>query len=97
VASTFTGPSIYALAKTTVVVPFAGPSGKTRLRLSARARRELARAMLGDVLAACVVVGPTRVPTPDSEGGDVARDAGAEPVGDPGGACLAGLDRGGRR
>jgi 2-phospho-L-lactate guanylyltransferase len=81
---------------TTVVIPFAGAEGKTRLHSSARIRRALARAMLGDVLAACVQVGPTRVVTPDEEGAATARDAGAEAVADPGGgqgaAVQAGLE-----
>ncbi|MBV8562729.1 MAG: NTP transferase domain-containing protein [Actinobacteria bacterium] len=80
----------------TVVIPFAGAQGKTRLHSSSRVRRELSLAMLGDVLAACVAVGRTRVVTPDSEGADAARESGAEPVDDPGGgqgeAVRAGLD-----
>jgi len=82
---------------TTVVVPFAGTMGKTRLHVSARARRALSLAMLGDVLAACVAVGRTRVATPDPEGAQVAREAGAETVADPGGgqgaAVQAALER----
>ena len=69
----------------TVVIPFAGAEGKTRLHSSARIRRALAHAMLGDVLAACVLVGHTRVVTPDERAAEAARDAGAEVVGDPGG------------
>jgi 2-phospho-L-lactate guanylyltransferase len=87
---------------TTVVVPFAGPAGKSRLDLPGRARRALALAMLGDVLAACVALGSTRVVTPDAEGADTAREAGAEPVADPGGgqgvaveAALEGIEPGG--
>jgi 2-phospho-L-lactate guanylyltransferase len=80
----------------TVVIPFAGAEGKTRLHSSARTRRALAQAMFRDVLAACVVVGRTRVVTPDEEGAAAARDAGAEAVADPGGgqgaAVQAGLD-----
>ena len=52
--------------------------------------------MLGDVLAACVVVGHTRVVTPDAEAARGAREAGAETVADPGGgqgaAVQAGLE-----
>jgi len=70
---------------TTVVVPFAGAEGKTRLEAPSRARRELSLAMLGDVLAAAVAVGRTLVVTPDEAGAAVARDEGAEAVGDPGG------------
>jgi 2-phospho-L-lactate guanylyltransferase len=80
----------------TVVIPFAGTEGKTRLHASARIRRALAHAMFADVLAACVVVGRTRVVTLDEESADVARDAGAEVVADPGGgqgrAVQAGLE-----
>jgi 2-phospho-L-lactate guanylyltransferase len=80
----------------TVVIPFAGAEGKTRLHSSSRIRRALAQAMLCDVLAACVLVGRTRVVTPDEEGAEAARDAGAEAVADPGGgqgaAVQAGLE-----
>jgi 2-phospho-L-lactate/phosphoenolpyruvate guanylyltransferase len=79
----------------TVVIPFAGANGKTRLHSSAGIRRALAQAMFRDVLAACVEVGRTRVVTPDEESADAAREAGAEVVTDPGGgqgtAVLAGL------
>ena len=80
----------------TVVIPFAGAEGKTRLHSSTRIRRALARAMLCDVLAACVLVGHTRVVTPDDQGAAAARDSGAQVVGDPGGgqgaAVQAGLE-----
>jgi 2-phospho-L-lactate/phosphoenolpyruvate guanylyltransferase len=80
----------------TVVIPFAGAEGKTRLHSSARIRRALARAMFCDVLAACAPVGSTRVVTPDEEAAAAARDAGAEVVADPGGgqgaAVQAGLE-----
>lgn len=80
----------------TVVIPFAGAEGKTRLHRSSRVRRILAHAMFCDVLAACVPVGRTRVVTPDQDGAEAAREAGAEPVDDPGGgqgqAVRAGLD-----
>jgi 2-phospho-L-lactate guanylyltransferase len=80
----------------TVVIPFAGAEGKTRLHSSARIRRALAQAMLCDVLAACAPIGRTRVVTPDDEGAELARDAGAEAVADPGGgqgaAVQAGLE-----
>ena len=68
----------------TVVIPFAGAEGKTRLHSSRRIRRALAHAMFCDVLAACLLVGRTRVVTPDEEAADAARDAGAEAVPDPG-------------
>jgi 2-phospho-L-lactate guanylyltransferase len=80
----------------TVVIPFAGAEGKTRLHASSRIRRALARAMLQDVLAASVAVGRTRVVTPDEEGAAAAVEAGAEVVSDPGGgqgaAVQAGLE-----
>jgi 2-phospho-L-lactate guanylyltransferase len=79
----------------TVVIPFAGAEGKTRLHSSRRVRGALAHAMLWDVLAACVAVGETRVVTPDEEGAAAAVDAGAEAAADPGGgqgaAVRAGL------
>lgn len=85
----------------TIVIPFAGVEGKTRLQTSRRARRELSLAMLGDVLAAALAVGETRVVTPDEDGAQLARSAGAVAVADPGGgqgaavqAALAGLPAG---
>jgi len=53
----------------TVVIPFAGVEGKTRLHASRRARRALSLAMLGDVLAAAAAIGAPRVVTPDEEAG----------------------------
>jgi 2-phospho-L-lactate guanylyltransferase len=57
--------------------------------------------MLGDVLSAAVAVGTVRVVTADPDGAELARDVGAELVGDPGGgqgaaveAALAGVDPG---
>ena len=86
---------------TTVVIPFAGVEGKTRLHASRRTRRELSLAMLGDVLAAAVAVGEPRVVTGDAEAAAFARAAGAEVVDDPGGgqgaaveAALRGLEPG---
>ena len=80
----------------TVVIPFAGAQGKTRLHASTRVRRILAHAMFCDVLAACLPLGRTRVVTPDEQGAEVARQAGAEVVDDPGGgqgnAVRAGLE-----
>jgi 2-phospho-L-lactate/phosphoenolpyruvate guanylyltransferase len=80
----------------TVVIPFAGAEGKTRLHDSSRVRRALAHAMFCDVLAACLPAGHTRVVTPDDEAAAAARDAGAESVADPGGgqgaAVQAGLE-----
>ena len=81
---------------TTVVIPFAGADGKSRLHESRRVRRTVSLAMLGDVLAACVPIGHARVVTSDAEGADVAREAGATVVADPGGgqgaAVAHGLD-----
>jgi 2-phospho-L-lactate guanylyltransferase len=86
----------------TVVVPFAGAEGKSRLHPSRRIRRALAQAMFCDVLAACVAVGETRVVTPDQDAAAAALDAGAEAVADPGGgqgpavqAGLSGIAAGG--
>jgi 2-phospho-L-lactate guanylyltransferase len=70
---------------TTVVIPFAGVEGKTRLHTSRRLRRELSLAMLGDVLAVAFAVGAARVVTSDAEGAALAREAGAGVVDDPGG------------
>ena len=70
---------------TTVVVPYAGSNGKTRLDAPRRARRDLSLAMLADVLAAAVVVGRTLVVTADGDGRAIAREAGAQECDDPGG------------
>jgi 2-phospho-L-lactate guanylyltransferase len=78
----------------TVVIPFAGAEGKTRLHSSSRIRRTLAYAMFGDVLAACVLVGTTRVVTPDEEAALAAGEAGAEAVADPGGGQGAAVEAG---
>jgi 2-phospho-L-lactate/phosphoenolpyruvate guanylyltransferase len=85
----------------TVVVPFAGVEGKTRLHTSRRVRRLLSLAMLGDVLAAAASVGNVRVVTTDSEGEAFAAELGASPIADPGGgqgaavaAALEGLEPG---
>jgi 2-phospho-L-lactate guanylyltransferase len=76
----------------TVVVPFRGVEGKSRLgRLRREARAELAHAMLADVVAACLALGPTVVVAPDGTpvGGAIAV---ADPGGGQGGAVVAGLD-----
>ncbi len=85
----------------TVVIPFAGVEGKTRLHTSRRARRALSLAMLGDVLSAAAAVGPTRVVTNDAQAEALAEELGASPVADPGGgqgaavaAALATLEPG---
>lgn len=77
--------SIGALAMTTIVVPFAGSTGKTRLQVPAGLRQTLSLAMFADVLSACVAIGQTRIATSDAEGAQIARKAGAEVVNDPGG------------
>jgi 2-phospho-L-lactate/phosphoenolpyruvate guanylyltransferase len=86
---------------TTVVIPFGGIEGKSRLHASRRVRRALSLAMLGDVLAACLAVGAARVVTSDEDGAVLAAEAGATVLEDPGGgqgaavaAALAGLDPG---
>jgi 2-phospho-L-lactate guanylyltransferase len=80
----------------TIVIPFAGAEGKTRLHPSSRVRAQLAEAMFLDVLTACILVGETRVVTPDREAARTALAAGAEALADPGGgqgaAVLAGLE-----
>ena len=85
----------------TVVIPFAGVEGKTRLHTSRRARRLLSLAMLGDVLSASSSVGEARIVTADAEAEALAVELGASPVTDPGGgqgaavaAALEGLDPG---
>ncbi|MGH3009114.1 MAG: 2-phospho-L-lactate guanylyltransferase [Gaiellaceae bacterium] len=85
----------------TVVIPFAGAEGKTRLHPSPTVRGALAHAMFRDVVSACVAVGRTRVVTPDEEAVAAALDSGAEVVVDPGGgqgvavaAGLAGVEPG---
>jgi 2-phospho-L-lactate guanylyltransferase len=74
-----------------LVVPFRGEKGKSRLEpLSWEARSALAAAMLADVLAACVAVGPTFVVGPsglEAGGASVVPD----PGGGQGGAVRAGL------
>jgi 2-phospho-L-lactate guanylyltransferase len=70
----------------TIVVPYSGSAGKTRLAaLGDGPRGRLVLAMLEDVLAACAPVGRTRVVTADAAGADAAGEAGAEVVPDPGG------------
>jgi len=83
----------------TVIVPFAGASGKSRLLAPGGVRRAIALAMLGDVLDACVAIGPTVVVTSDPEAATLARELGAGTCPDPGGgqglavaAALASVD-----
>jgi len=76
----------------TLVVPFRGAQGKSRLLVSSSAvRAALVRAMLADVVEACLAVGPTFVVTPEQT-----QIPAATNVGDPGrgqgAAVRAGLD-----
>jgi 2-phospho-L-lactate guanylyltransferase len=77
---------------TTVVVPFAGFEGKTRLDAPRRVRQEISLAMLADVLAAATVIGRTLVVTDDADGAAAASGAGAEAVADPGGGQGAAVE-----
>jgi 2-phospho-L-lactate/phosphoenolpyruvate guanylyltransferase len=75
---------------TAIVVPFRGPDAKRRLApMGADERAELALAMLGDVLAACLAVGETAVVTGDADAVDLAAELGARVVDDPGGGQAA--------
>ena len=78
------------------VIPFRA-AGKTRL--PAQLRRDLALAMLGDVVEAALALGEVRVVADDVDATDSARQLGAVVVADPGGgqgdavrAGLAGID-----
>jgi 2-phospho-L-lactate guanylyltransferase len=74
----------------TLVVPFRGADGKSRIGLpTAEARAALAHAMLEDVVAACAALGPTYVVSP---AGDLA--SGAAHVDDPGGGQGAAVEAG---
>jgi 2-phospho-L-lactate guanylyltransferase len=75
---------------TVVVVPFR--EGKSRLSPARHVRRNLALAMLGDVLSAAVSVGETVVVTGDADGAALAEELGAGVLDDPGdgqGAAVA--------
>jgi 2-phospho-L-lactate guanylyltransferase len=78
----------------TVVIPFTGVEGKTRLHASRSARRELSLAMLADVLAAALPLGDVRVVTADVDGAALAADLGAAVVEDPGGGQGAAVESG---
>jgi 2-phospho-L-lactate/phosphoenolpyruvate guanylyltransferase len=82
-----------------VVVPFRGEGAKLRLApLETADRRDLALAMLADVLVACSAVGAVTVVTDDRAAVDLARELGvatlAEPGGGQGAAVAAGLGDG---
>lgn len=68
-----------------IVIPFRGLTGKQRIDAPEELRAQLALAMLGDVVTACVATDRTLVVTSDAEGSEVARELGAELVDDPGG------------
>lgn len=81
---------------TAIVVPFRGAGGKQRIDATEDLRAQLALAMLGDVVTACVATAPTRVVTSDPAAVELAIELGAEIVADPGGgqgpAVAAGLE-----
>jgi 2-phospho-L-lactate guanylyltransferase len=69
-----------------VVVPFRGEGAKLRLApLESAHRRDLALAMLGDVLVACRAVGLTTVVTDDPDARGLAGELGVATLTDPGG------------
>jgi len=68
-----------------IVVPYRGENGKQRLDAPVALRAQLALAMLGDVLAACVASAPTLLVTDDAPARTLAAEVGAEAVDDPGG------------
>ena len=73
------------------VIPFRA-GGKSRLPRSLR--RDLALAMLGDVLDAALELGPARIVTDDVDAADLARALGAVVVADPGGGQGAAVGAG---
>ncbi len=78
-----------------IVIPFRGLAGKQRIDAPEELREQLALAMLGDVVSACVAADRTLVVTRDEDGRGLADELGAELVEDPGGgqgpAVAAGL------
>ena len=83
-----------------VVVPFRGEGAKLRLApLESVDRRDLALAMLGDVLVACRAAGRTTVVTDDRDALGLADELGVATLADPGGgqgAAVAAALGGGR-
>ena len=73
------------------VIPFRA-GGKSRLPRSLR--RELALAMLGDVVETALGLGPARIVTDDVDAADLARALGAVVVADPGGGQGAAVGAG---
>ena len=76
---------------TTVVVPFRGRNGKSRLALPDEERRELALSMLRRVLGAAAEVGDVVLVTDDDEARALAPRAVADPGGGQGAAVAAAL------
>jgi 2-phospho-L-lactate guanylyltransferase len=80
---------------TAIVVPFRGNRDKQRIEAPDDLRAQLALAMLGDVVAACVATAPTVVVTADDEAAELVAALGADSLADPGagqgGAVRAGL------
>ena len=68
-----------------IVVPYAGPGGKTRLELRPGEREELSLAMLANVIAAATSVGRTWVVSPEPV-------SGADWIPDPGGGQGAAVE-----
>ena len=69
-----------------IVIPFRGLAGKQRIDAPEELREQLALAMLGDVVSACVAADRTLVVTRDDDGTRLADELGAELVDDPGAA-----------
>lgn len=75
-----------------LVVPHRGSNGKSRLAAVGSERERFALAMLADVVATCVAVGPTTVVTDGEEASAVALELGARIVADPGGGQGAAVE-----
>jgi 2-phospho-L-lactate/phosphoenolpyruvate guanylyltransferase len=69
---------------TAIVVPFRGGSGKQRIHAPDELRAQLALAMLGDVVAACVATERTLVVTSDPAAEGLVAELGGELEPDPG-------------
>ena len=77
---------------TAIVVPFRGERDKQRIEAPEELRVQLALAMLGDVVTACVATGRTIVVTADAVAGALAAELGAEHRADPGGGQGAAVE-----